>query len=218
MPFTPGRRSFMSTLASLAGLAALDASVDAASAQTPPPTSAKWDLAWIDEFKGRHKQVFDYGWFPLGRDPRALRFVRNYLDAHQDVYGLSSPQINSVVGVAFEAFPMNASDAIWEKYKLGERWKIDDPKTKQPATRNIYLEDGPGAPGVKTLQGRGTTFWQCNVALGAAVTRLAEATGTPPATVRAELIDGLNPGVRLVPAHVMLVGLMQERGFTYVRL
>ena len=30
-------------------------------------------------------------------------------------------------------------------------------------------------------------------------------------------IAGLNPGVRLVPAHVMGLGLAQERGFTYMK-
>jgi len=28
-------------------------------------------------------------------------------------------------------------------------------------------------------------------------------------------LAGLNPGVRLVPAHTMMIGLVQERGFTY---
>jgi hypothetical protein len=36
--------------------------------------------------------------------------------------------------------------------------------------------------------------------------------------VRADLIAGLNPFVRLVPAHVMAMGLVQERGVTYVKV
>jgi hypothetical protein len=36
--------------------------------------------------------------------------------------------------------------------------------------------------------------------------------------VRAELIAGFNPGVRLIPAHTMLLGLAQERGCTYEQL
>ena len=34
----------------------------------------------------------------------------------------------------------------------------------------------------------------------------------------ADLLAGLNPGVRLVPSHVMAMGLVQERGVTYVRM
>jgi hypothetical protein len=38
------------------------------------------------------------------------------------------------------------------------------------------------------------------------------------AEIRADLIAGLNPGVRLVPSHVMALGLFQERGVTYVKV
>jgi len=36
--------------------------------------------------------------------------------------------------------------------------------------------------------------------------------------VRADLLAGLNPGVHLVPSHVMAMGLVQERGVTYVKI
>lgn len=211
------RRSFISLLASLAGVAAADGAVERASAQTPARPATRWDLSWLDELKGKHKQVYDYGSFDVSGDPAPLRFVLHYLDAHREVSGLEPPDVNTVVGTMFTAFPIQASDALWQKYQLGERWKIIDPMTKEPAVRNIYFEDRIGAPGVKRLQARGTIFWQCNVALGKVVLTLAQATHTPPATVRAELIAGLNPGVRLVPAHVMAVGLAQERGFTYMK-
>ena len=35
---------------------------------------------------------------------------------------------------------------------------------------------------------------------------------------RREFLTGLNPGVKLVPAHTLLVGLAQERGFTYEKV
>jgi hypothetical protein len=216
MSSTHDRRSFMSLAAALTGLAAMDRSTVSADAQATAP-STKWDLAWLDEFKGKHRQVFDYGSTELGPDPAALRYVGHYLQAHREVFGLESPDINTIVGIMFAAFPINASDALWEKYKLGELWKIVDPKTKEPAVRNIYLEDNPLSPGVTRLQGRGTTFWQCNVALGKVVLTLAQATRTAPLTVRNEIIAGMNPGVRLVPAHVMVLGLMQEKGFAYMK-
>ncbi|HUK35515.1 MAG TPA: hypothetical protein VLV86_16475 [Vicinamibacterales bacterium] len=166
-------------------------------------------------FKGEHRQMYDYGTFELAGDTRPLRFAMNYLDTYRDVFGLEAPTINTAVGVSRSAFPINVSDAIWQKYKIGERWKIDDPATKQPSIRNIFLSDGPS--NVKALQARGTVFWQCNVALGAVAQQLAQATGAPVADVRAELIAGLNPGVHLVPAHVMAIGIAQEHGFTYMK-
>jgi intracellular sulfur oxidation DsrE/DsrF family protein len=90
-----------------------------------------------------------------------------------------------------------------------------DPTTKQPAVRNIYLGDGDAS--IKALQARGTVFWQCNVALGGVVQELSQATKIPASEVRAELIAGFVPGVRLVPSHVLAIGLAQEKGFTYMK-
>jgi intracellular sulfur oxidation DsrE/DsrF family protein len=131
------------------------------------------------------------------------------------VYRLEFPDIDTAVGISGPAFPMNASDKLWAKYRLGERSKIVDPTTKQPAVRNIFL-DGPDIS-VKAIQGRGTVFWQCNVALGVVAQQLAAATQMPVEEVRADLLAGLNPGVRLVPSHVMALALVQERGFTYMK-
>jgi len=211
------RRSFVSLLASFTGLAALDGQASAA-AQTPArgPAAGQFDLTWFDAFKGAHKQMYDYGTFDLTDDRRPLRFVKNYLDTYRDVFGLQAPDVNTAVGISRASFPMNVSDAIWQKYKIGERWKITDPMTKEPAVRNIFLTDG-GELSVKAMQARGTAFWQCNVALGAVAQQLAQASGTPAAEVRAELIAGFNPGVHLVPAHVMALGIAQEHGFTYMK-
>jgi hypothetical protein len=49
------------------------------------------------------------------------------------------------------------------------------------------------------------------------VQELAEATQSPAPEVGTELVAGLNPGVRLVPSHVMALGTVQEHGFTYVK-
>jgi hypothetical protein len=87
--------------------------------------------------------------------------------------------------------------------------------TKQPAVRNIFYDSGDVS--VKAMQARGTVFWQCNVALGVVAQQLATAVQMPLADVRADLVAGLNPGVHLMPSHVMALGLAQERGFTYMK-
>jgi hypothetical protein len=217
MSFTEhGRRSFVSMLASLAaGVAVLRSPGDEAAAQSTATSAGPFDMAWLDQMKGQHKQLYDLGGISLAEEGRPLRFGKNFLDTFRDVYKLEFPQINTAVGISGPAFPMNASDRLWEKYKLGERSKIIDPMTKQPGTRNIFL-DGSDIS-VKAMQARGTIFWQCNVALGAVAQQLADANKMPFAEVRADLIAGLNPGVRLMPSHVMALALAQERGFTYMR-
>lgn len=210
-----GRRSFISAVASLAGVAAAQSSAAQGVSQTPNRPQGSWDLSWLDQLKGAHKQLYDLGSHDLASDPRPLRFARNFLDTFRDVYRLEFPDINTAVGISGPAFPMNASDRLWAKYRLGERSNIVDPMTKQPAVRNIFL-DGPDIS-VKAMQARGVVFWQCNVALGVVAQQLAAATQMPVEDVRADLVAGLNPGVRLMPSHVMALALAQEHGFTYMK-
>jgi len=208
------RRWFVGSLASVAGLAAFRSAGDAA-AQTTSPSAGPFDMAWLEQMKGKHKQLYDLGSIELAVEGRPLRFCKNFLDTFDDVYKLKYPELNSAVGISGPAFPMNATDRLWEKYKLGERSKIIDPMTKQPSVRNIFY-DGSDIS-VKAMQARGTIFWQCNVALGNVAQQLATQFQMPVADVRADLIAGLNPGVKLMPSHVMALALAQERGFTYMR-
>jgi len=216
MSLSNGRRSFISAVASLTGLAAAGVSAEQQPGNQSPALSGGFDMAWLDQMKGKHKQLYDLGGLELSVDPRPLRFARNFLDTFRDVYRLEHPDINTAVGISGPAFPMNASDRLWAKYKLGERSKIIDPMTKQPAVRNIFYDEG-GDISVKAIQARGAMFWQCNVALGLVAQQLASSFQLPLADVRADLVAGLNPGVRLMPSHVMALALAQERGFTYMK-
>ena len=174
---------------------------------------ATWDLSWLDKLNGKHKQVFDPG------ETGSLSVVRNWLDAYQEVFGLSYPEINALVGIGGSTFPVNAGDALYAKFPIGEHWKVTDPETEKPALRNIFLDGGKTtaeqSKTVRALQARGVIFWQCNKALHKISKELAEKVKRPEAEVYDELKAGLNPGVILVPAHTMLIGLAQEHGFAY---
>ncbi|MGE5926500.1 MAG: hypothetical protein ACM357_04035 [Gemmatimonadota bacterium] len=216
----PTRRLFVSLLGALSASAAfrplLGASLPGGEARTDPE---RWDLRWLDSLRGRHRQVFDCG--PI-EDRPPMRIVANWLDAHRDIYGLEYPKVNAVLGIANSAFPINASHALWEKYQLGERWKLKAPNSQEWATHNFFYDPPAGSPlarmGVRTLQSRGAIFWQCNNALRGIAERLAQATSQVAEPVYAELRAGLNPGVVLVPAHTMVIGLAQERGCAYEKL
>jgi len=210
------RRSFMSVLTSLAGVTVIQTASTPAAAQVPTGAAQNWDLRWMDELKAKHRQVFDMADSDPAAEPPPLRLPRNYLDGFREVYKLEFPEVRTIVGISGRAFPVNASDRLWEKYALGERSKMIDPVTKKPAVRNIFMDDA--TLGVRALQARGTIFWQCNIALNGIAQQLAQARQLSMAEVRADLLAGLNPGVRLVPGHVMALGLVQERGLTYVKI
>ncbi|MBI3492550.1 MAG: hypothetical protein HY047_12340 [Acidobacteria bacterium] len=209
------RRTFLTTLTGLASLTSVVA------AQEPQPAvNGPLDVSWFDKFKGKHKQVFDLGSFDLSLDS-PLRQPVTYLSAHRQVSHLEPPDdINVLVAISHKAFAMNASDALWEKFKIGEHWNIKDPSTGKPSVRNIFLgaASNPAGATVRGLQARGVVFWQCNFALGSVAAELAQITGGKTADVRTELAAGLLPGVRLVPAHTWALGFVQERGFAYEKL
>jgi intracellular sulfur oxidation DsrE/DsrF family protein len=196
---TPSRRSFLSSVGVLAGASLIPEIAEAA--QTP---QGGWDLSFLDKLTGKHKQVFDVNDVGIG-----LVVVKNWLDAWESVYNLKSPDVNAIAGIAGKGFAINAGDALYAKYPIGEMWMVNDPATGKPATKSMHIS------AVKALQARGTTFWMCNNALNNVAGRLANATQKPQPEVLADLKAGLHPGVIIVPAHTMLVGIAQEKGFTY---
>ncbi len=185
-------------------------------AHTAKAHNDAWDLSWLGEMKGKHRQLFDVV-RKIEDIPGPLHKVATYLDAWRDVYHLEHPQVNTVVAIAGGGFPINVNDALWAKYKVAERWQISDGPEKSPQ-HNVFL-DAPAADSkrasVRGLQARGTVFTQCNNALTAIAREFAMATHDTFDTVYAELKAGLNPGVKLVPAATMLIGLAQEHRCAY---
>lgn len=216
------RRSFLTSLGSMAALAVVSQGrVPSARAMgtTPQQKDGKWDLSWIEAQKGKHRQVFDLGSRDLSVGGNPLRVPRNYMNAHNAVSGLPDSELNTIVAIAGSAFALNASDRLWKEYALGEQFQIKDPVTGKWSERNIFIEiPAPSTSSIKTLLARGTIFWQCNNALNGTADDIAGRMNRASADVRADLVAGLNPWVKLVPAHTMLLGLVQEHGFTYEKL
>ncbi len=219
----PDRRSFLTRVTGLSALAFLAPLGDRIGLQAEQPGfdagTSEWDLSWLKTLKGKHRQVFDFGSLE-GGEP--LRVVRNYLNAHKEVFGLEFPRVNAIVGIASNAFPLNASDALWAKYSLGQRWKVKDPATGTWAVKNVFADPAEPfndkASGVPAMRKRGVIFWQCNNALNGLVEAFASSMKLEIGDVRSELVAGLMPGVKLVPAHTMLIGLAQEHDFTYEKI
>ena len=209
------RRTFLATLAAVAGATLLGPSLASRRLDAAMPPSGPWDLSWLDQLRGKHRQVFEVG--KLEDVPGPLHVVANYLDTWRDAFQLEYPQVNTIVSIAGSGFPINVNDAIWAKYKLAERWHIEG-AGKEGATHNVFLEapaKDANRPSVKSLQARGTIFCQCNKALEAIAREFVLAQHETYDKVYAELVAGLNPGVRLVPSNTMLVGLAQEHGCAY---
>jgi hypothetical protein len=200
------RRGFLATAGAMAGAAFLPAVAEGSQA------AQGWDLSFVDRFAGKHKQVFDIMDQNLG-----LVVIKNWLNAWESVYGLKHPDVNAIAGIAGKGFAINASDEAYAKFPIGELFGVNGPDGK-PVTKSPFLDGGTGmtaGAGVRPLQARGVTFWMCNNALNAVAGRIANAVKREQPAVYTELRGLLNPGVIVVPAHTMLVGIVQEKGFTY---
>jgi intracellular sulfur oxidation DsrE/DsrF family protein len=114
---------------------------------------------------------------------------------------------------------------LWEKYKFGEFFKAPDPATKAPSTRNPFWQPKPddfkvpgiGAVpiGINDLQASGVMFCVCDAALTVYSAVAAQMSNADPATVKADWVSGLLPGIQVVPSGVWAVGRAQEKGCAY---
>jgi intracellular sulfur oxidation DsrE/DsrF family protein len=172
---------------------------------------------WLNKITGKHKQFFDAVTI---NDGFALAFALNFLNANNQAYKLPDGSLTAVVGLRHFAAPIGFVDEIWAKYKLGEFFKVVDPATKQPLTRNMYYHAHEGelplsGMSVDGLQSRGVIFTVCNVALTFFSMLTAKTAGVTPEVARKEWIAGMIPGTHLVPAGVLAVNRAQEKGCTY---
>ena len=216
------RREFLGTLA-LGGVAlavgACATSATQATTVTPGPVAkdGPFDNSWLDQLTARHKQIFDIGSYQEGG---GLFYAKNFFNAHRDAYNTVYPEVQAVLGIHGDAYPLVFSDAVWAKHGFGRREKIKDPRTGKWAVRNVFWQSREGEwmheYSVNALQARGAKFIFCNNVMRFLTRTLAKEAGVSYEAMRAELVGGLLPGVTVVPAMVVALGLAQERGCAYV--
>ena len=218
---TTPRRGFLRRLAAAAAMVGGSLALPAPLAAAPTPDVAD-DDDWMKALTGKHRTVFDVG---ANRNGRPLIQSKNFLDAWRDAFKVPEQQVNLVFGVHGEAIPFVLSDALWSRFQIGQHFELTDPATKAPATRNLFIASNVATAGlvnaeqsVEALQKRGVRFIVCRNALGATAARLSGLGLGPVEEVRAALLGDLLPGVIPVPAMVVAVAQLQERGLTYVKI
>lgn len=212
------RRGFLFRLSqAAAGLTALvagTAQAEGTSALAPLISPDDVD-AWMNRLTGQNKvMIHVHQYFMTG-----LVDARTMLANAGDMYGVPEDQYSLAVITHGPAIQGLFRDEIWQRLSLGTFYKINDPKTGAPSTRNIYLAAQDGEPAdatVPDLLKRGVTFVVCNVAVRSLSKKLAVRDGTTPDAVYAELIAGLVPGAFLVPDVFVSMQRAQKRGVGYV--
>src|SRR5688500_15221942 len=148
------RRKFVGTLAAGAGLLA---AMPGPAIGNPTVNSASPDAeTWFKKVKGSHRIVYD-ATEPHNGFPMIWTWV--YYKTNNET-GSPDNDLTAVVVLRHNAIPYAMEDRLWEKYKLGEVFKINDNHTNAPSVRNplwIPKEKDyplPGIDGIKVLQDR----------------------------------------------------------------
>ena len=207
------RRAFLGTLA--AGAAALGLS-GVPEVLAEPKADVDFDNV-LRRLKGRkHRQLFDA---PEPNHGFSVIWSWAFLHTHNSL-GVPDKDVAAVVVFRHEAIPFAMEDRLWEKYKFGEAFKIDDPVTKVPSIRNVVTnikpEDMPLPDmALEKIQKRGVEFGVCDLALTVYSSHMAKAMNMNADDVKKDWVSGILPGFHILPSGVWAVNRAQEQGFTY---
>src|SRR6202161_171392 len=208
MTDTMPRRGFFGRLAGAMVLAGFATAPVRAESTAAPSDGADWPGA----LKGRHRQVVDAydanAGFPLA-------FAYTFLAPHGP-----SATATAVVVLRHGALPIALGNDIWQKYKIGESFKILDPETKAPAVKNPFLHPKPGVLLVDDMAAarmlaNGTVIGACNVALEVQSKMLAGNAGVSADDAAKEWAANVVPGITIIPSGTWGVNRAQEAGCTY---
>lgn len=220
---TTPRRGFLGRLlGGAAAFAAMGTSarvLGAASAARDPHDALHPD--WMDSLTAKHRTVMDIA---AHKNGKPLAQAKNFLDAWRDAFKTPEREVNLVMGIHGEGIPFVLTDAVWSRYKIGEQYDVKDGATKQPAVRNVFRAPFAAEGGlvsheqsVEELQRRGVRFLICNNTIAGATRKLSDAGMGSADEIRAAIVGGLLPGVIVVPAMVVALSQLQERGVAYIK-
>jgi len=212
------RRGFLGTMAAstAAGLASLTPLSLEAATRTRRINDNAVDAAfeaWLNKITGKHKMVFDA---PEVNSGMPVVWPRVWLNGNNENYGTKDTDNSAVIVLRHAGIPIAMQDALWVKYKLGEAFSIKDGDAA--ATRNIFAKQMPlplPGTGIEQLLASGAQFGVCNVALTVYSGMVAQKMNMDAATVKADWVAGLMPGVQVVPSGVLAVSRAQEKGCNY---
>ena len=233
-PSSTSRRGFLGQAA--IGVAAALVATSPAESQIVW-TENQWKLPEFDPILHSKRKVRLVVECNVVEDGEVLGAVRNALNAMHYGFGVPMNEIQVAAALHGPANLLNYDDYIWEKYKVGEWLKVEDPETGKPAVRNIYFPSksglhytstDPNNPGsaemdasVQGLQSRGVTFLSCHMATEAqarVIIHRFNLTAKPEEIVH-EMLAHTVPGVIVVPGVVGTVTMLQSVGhFSYLKV
>ena len=215
-PTIPGNRRDFLGLAAVSAAAGLGSFVPAATAVAATAPSTDF-TRWLDTIPGQYRQVYD---MPAVNRGMGLVWSWAFRVTGAEGYGVPESEIGVVLVLRGSALALALNDSLWAKYQLGEVLKIEDPDTKASAVRNpYYLKPGalpvPDAA-LKKLIETNVRVVVCRLAITHYSSVVAKSMGLAHEEVKKEWLDGVLPGITVVPSGVLACNGAVSRGCVYV--
>lgn len=221
------RREFLGHLAAsaivLAGTACaapISAAQTAAAPSGTAPTG-KWDDSWFGRLTAKHKAVFDSPQIDQDSTLGPLHASR-YIDGVTQALGAKMNEIQTVIVIRHRAIPFAFNDAMWEKYPIGEVYKVKSGEnwaTKNPlANPRGNRTPSPDRPqsNLAWFANNGHILLGCDLATQGLAQGIAEKTKLPMQTILDDVRKNTVPGMFLQPNGVYAVHRAQEAGCTFI--
>lgn len=217
-------------------LAALGAMSSGANPQLVDKRS-DWEIAEFGRLVTnpyRVKQVFDENRIGEGK---FLINIKNSLNGLHFGFNIPSDQIKVIAAMHGRANALNFDDYIWQKYRIGEWLKVQDPRSGQPAVRNPFFasraapemhyatQDPDGENSlfqdisIQALQLRGVQFLCCHTATEEQARGLIahQNVRQQPEEIVKEMLAHTLPDVLVVASMVAAIAMLQTDGhYSYI--
>jgi len=165
-------------------------------------------------------------------EAKFLNNVKNSMNGILFGVGVPAAQVQIVCAMNGLANTLNYGDYVWQKYRIGELAKITDPKTNEPAVRNIFYPSKAGPSlkyasidpsnedsanqdtSIQGLQARGVRFLSCHSSTeehARAIIKRNNLSEQPEEVVK-DIQGHVLPGVLIVPALAAALALLQCDG------
>ncbi len=177
---------------------------------------------WFKKLKGNHRVVFDA---TRPHEIMPFSWARIFLMTNAET-GSRKKDCGVVIVLRHQAIPFALEDRLWEKYKFGELFSVDDPLTKKISKRNPFWKPGSGdfsipgignvGIGINELQASGVMFCVCDMAITVNSAVVAATMKMDAAKIKADWLSGILPGIQVVPSGVLALGRAQELGCSYI--
>lgn len=193
----------------------------AGAASIEPSGAQSADLSWTRRLTGKYKAVYDSP--DIGGGLGVLRagiVSAQYMAA----FNVPASAISPVIVLRHDGIMLTMQQEFWDRYKIGEKYKVTHPWTGAPLTRSpALLGAGDGLPAglenhaLDKQLARGVVVLACALAFQDVIDIIATGDAITLAAAGTKARSLMLPGIIMQPSGVFASSVAQDNGCVYVR-